>query len=102
DGIRDLIVTGVQTCALPIFETTTSSSHAASQSGSQDGLWKLSKPRVAGFSVKVIEWQPFAATRRTSAAARSMSHRGVMAIGMKQIGRASCRERGWVAGGDVG
>src|SRR2546421_4141600 len=34
DGIRDLIVTGVQTCALPIFDC---SAHGAQMDGSGDG-----------------------------------------------------------------
>ena len=43
-------------------------SHSARHSGSQCSLWKLGYPIAAGFSEKVSERQPLAATRRTSAA----------------------------------
>src|SRR5205807_4965269 len=49
------------------MDRTTPSSHRARHSGSHAGSWKLGKPSVAGFSVKVNEWHPLAATRRTSA-----------------------------------
>ena len=41
---------------------------------------------MIGFSVKVIEWQPLAATRRTSAAHSSGSHSTGSAIGMNRPG----------------
>ena len=44
------------------------------------------RPSVAGFSVNVIEWQPFAATRRISAAHSSGSHSIGSAIGMNRPG----------------
>ena len=44
------------------------SSTRARHIGSQCSPWKLGRPSVAGFSVKVSEWQPFAATRRISSA----------------------------------
>src|ERR1700757_3713748 len=52
-------------------ETTTPSSQTAVHKGSQCSEWKLGYPSVAGFSVKVTEWQPLAATRRISVAANS-------------------------------
>src|SRR6516165_8672360 len=53
--------------------TTVSVSLHASHSGSHDPLWSDGKPSFAGFSVKAMAWLPFAAQRRTSAAARSAS-----------------------------
>ena len=59
---------------------------APSRAGPSAASWKLGKPSVAGFSVKVSEWQPLAATRRTSAAASSASQSAGSAIGMKRPG----------------
>src|SRR5207237_10692283 len=78
DGIRDSSVTGVQTCALPIF------------------------------SVLFWCWPPGPPARKlshlTSAAARSGTWcgSGRSTMPTNQIGRASCRERGEVAGGGGG
>src|SRR5206468_5458445 len=73
DGIRDLIVTGVQTCALPIFaEAFVAAAIAAPAS--------------------------IAAATKASASSLSLG-RIVTVTGLAQIGRASCRERG---GGSVG
>ena len=54
--------------------------------GSQWSEWKLGSPRVAGFSVKVSEWQPISDTRRISWAVSSGSHSIGMAIGMNRSG----------------
>ena len=70
------------------MDSTTPSSHNAVHSGSHAGSWKLGNPRFAGLSVKVNEWQPLAATRRTSAAASSGSHSTGRAMGMKRPGWA--------------
>jgi hypothetical protein len=61
-------------------------SHSARQSGFQYSLWKLGYPRAAGFSVNVSEWQPLAATRRTSLAQSSASQIAGSAIGMNRPG----------------
>src|SRR5580700_131428 len=57
------------------IDSTTCSSHSDVHRGSHEGSWKLGYPSAAGFSVKVREWQPLAATRRTSCAQSSGSHR---------------------------
>src|SRR2546427_1781529 len=44
DGIRDLTVTGVQTCALPISALATTRSTAPARSGR---LWSKSRPSAA-------------------------------------------------------
>src|SRR5207237_6901136 len=80
DGIRDSSVTGVQTCALPIFDI------------------KLSYGK---------EWRPENFTKQTygpvtvvRALAESLNL-ATVGVGMDEIGRASCRERGerWGGGG---
>src|SRR5256885_11755108 len=80
DGIRDYKVTGVQTCALPIFEgefgygevTLDSALHQAQLQNTHDVLMSLSDDSLL---------KPF----------RQMA--GQRAPGEDQIGRASCRER---------
>src|SRR2546428_13644599 len=80
DGIRDLIVTGVQTCALPICASNgTSSAHCRA-------------PGSAGST----------ATPRAGAARRSGSwrrSRRARAISSSGIGRAAGRGRGEISGG---
>src|SRR5688500_20129023 len=74
DGIRDYKVTGVQTCALPISSWTwmVPSAEMASEAPESKTAW----------------------ARRTDV--RRSSFSGLNGIGMVvQIGRASCRERGW-------
>src|SRR5437762_9394492 len=89
DGIRDTSVTGVQTCALPI-----------------------SRSRVGGMSVAdavgyacvtqailmvAPQWGPVgvAANVRSGQIAVDL----LRPVDLVQIGRASCREGGWLAGG---
>src|SRR5204863_4953180 len=96
DGIRDLYVTGVQTCALPILAEIGVVMLINALSGSV--LWTpstmyrfpdhgrplttacvgVTAPAADGFSAKSL--QPEAA-----------------APGVSEIGRASCRERGEIA-----
>src|SRR5438270_11703265 len=76
DGIRDLTVTGVQTCALPISV--------------------LRRRCPANRSARVLA--PGAAIEiehavRVGAGNRKLRH--------AEIGRASCRERVWISGGAV-
>src|SRR5690606_40529952 len=86
DGIRDFHVTGVQTCALPISHTSISSSPAP----------------MKGRMMLAYEFQA-ACGQVSSPRARA----AIMMFCMKapqsssapcpKIGRASCRERGYVA-----
>src|SRR5205823_8141288 len=83
DGIRDKLVTGVQTCALPISESFDSLFSAASKSES-----KLSATSGGNATVRVSRatWEPFGSrTYHLS----------------PEIGRASCRERVLMAVGGV-
>src|SRR5688572_31294087 len=80
DGIRDLTVTGVQTCALPISPPAAAPRHPPSAGARGPAHAPPPRPRAAP--------APPASPRR--AAGRSSppaSRRG------RQIGRASCRER---------
>src|SRR5256712_1818175 len=81
DGIRDLIVTGVQTCALPICRA-----FAASV-----GL----SARAALLRIEAAKARPdLSRARRAAASAYRRLGRNEEAMAeLKQIGRASCRER---------
>src|SRR5206468_6080081 len=94
DGIRDLIVTGVQTCALPISNSTPRSPRAA-------------LPAVAPCSRRVCRGTT-AGGRRVPAGNAARGERGVEFAArvlrrcvVLQIGRASCRGRVWSSVGGV-
>src|SRR5438552_6381847 len=77
DGIRDDLVTGVQTCALPIF--------ASSRALSNGVLWPISRQVASGPVLLAANWAI-----------------GTSTYGVRnpQIGRASCRERVEIRGVD--
>ena len=62
------------------------SSEHACHTGSQWSVCRLGSPSGTGFSGKVIAWQPFFATRRTSSPIACGSQIGGMASGMKRSG----------------
>ena len=70
------------------MQITVPSSAQAVQNGSQWLECKEGQPSFSGFSEKVTAWQPFLATRRTSAAASSGSQMAGMERGMKRPGSA--------------
>src|SRR5688500_20208784 len=70
DGIRDYKVTGVQTCALPICETVQLHVHER----------RCQPPLTVGASAAIVRGRPL--DLRDSS------------LVQRQIGRASCRERG--------
>src|SRR5439155_11695749 len=90
DGIRDGHVTGVQTCALPIYDVT------------------VITGRLGGNALEVDREAERAFGYRTVRLGRSlpMISNGSIArwsfgVGLKarlEIGRASCRERVWISG----
>src|SRR5690606_39761397 len=91
DGIRDFHVTGVQTCALPIF---------APQEGDEtlDAKGKLVAPALIDFGVFAIDKPAFrfggiarAALMPDQNPALDLPSRVSF---IAKIGRASCRERG--------
>src|SRR5690606_40772959 len=83
DGIRDFHVTGVQTCALPIYPASMRrrwKASAMAASSSLPGRGQSARPRA---SAQAASSAAFWAAARVS---KSWS---------EKIGRASCRERGW-------
>src|SRR5690606_39394105 len=91
DGIRDFHVTGVQTCALPIYRPSQTSRRATAEEGDRDRP-PHAPPEVPG--------APRCQASGTSRAEREFRRRDVL-YGDHEIGRASCRERG-VVQADVG
>src|SRR5207245_3973150 len=82
DGIRDATVTGVQTCALPIWKAR------PAPGASAEGRRRRACSRERGSSL------------RSSARARSLrGARTVAPVSPSEIGRASCRGRGEVVAG---
>src|SRR5207244_5182342 len=92
DGIRDDLVTGVQTCALPICD----SAQAYVRAGVVPGGWLAAR-------IEAIPGGDRGLAQGRSAQARffrGLFHDGrlVRKDGIHEIGRASCRERGEVEG----
>src|SRR5688500_19247491 len=89
DGIRDYKVTGVQTCALPIFTDT-----------------RLRRRQVLDRHVQVVDrvLEPVLSRTQLSAHVRHLGDRGVELLDrvLSEIGRASCRESVGRAGGGAG
>src|SRR5690349_24131917 len=95
DGIRDLYVTGVQTCALPISAGPAAAGRSASGRLAAD-------PRLVDLVVGAVppdagEGGVDLGRQRGVALAQTEA---VVLAGVEQIGRASCRER--VEGSAVG
>src|SRR2546429_3175825 len=80
DGIRDVAVTGVQTCALPIWR----------QEELDDA--DVGRNRVGVHGARVFRLDVAAEHRATSGVSRRASS-AERATGFSKIGRASCRER---------
>src|SRR5690349_24727326 len=98
DGIRDLYVTGVQTCALPISRTASYASTGSRAFVSADGrtTFVVAYPppdnEAFGNNTK--------AAKRAAAALAGDTIAGAP-VHVSEIGRASCRERGWMPVGGV-
>src|SRR2546430_15578425 len=73
DGIRDLTVTGVQTCALPISYRTRGTGGVANVRRRDSASYPCRTPAKTGSSAVAVDGAPIQYTRK--------------------IGRASCRER---------
>src|SRR5437763_16600422 len=76
DGIRDTSVTGVQTCALPIFALPTTLFSTTSQVATPCAFVSTIPAGALQLPLGVVDGSP--------------------AFAMRKIGRASCRERGWI------
>src|SRR5205823_8914701 len=86
DGIRDKLVTGVQTCALPISAAGTARSCTAGAVHRPDRRRHAAAPPPA---------RPVPAVQDLAVPAAVPAGPG----GLAEIGRASCRERGEGSGG---
>src|SRR5205823_10900107 len=94
DGIRDKLVTGVQTCALPIYEDPGSARGGGVSAGAATVGRALVSPRgnpapTVSLDSESREWLR---DLRAEGAAHSAAVERLHAL--LQIGRASCRERG--------
>src|SRR5206468_5132656 len=93
DGIRGLIVTGVQTCALPILDRLRFFRSYAARRGfdSADAHALARQTETATVESRADFWR----RRDTRAQARTLRTVEYTAPGAKayEIGRASCRER---------
>src|SRR5205823_10141183 len=96
DGIRDKLVTGVQTCALPIFTLLPGSEGSGLR-------WRVrADSNLIGVASRLPE--PFAKSESVPLPLRVELQAGAdtgqlrLALGerLREIGRASCRERGWL------
>src|SRR5258708_11300201 len=81
DGIRDDLVTGVQTCALPISTISCAEIDDIGIVGIERHVSALAR----------TGWEPV--SRRDLAVIGAAYNSGTSAILLSQIGRASCRER---------
>src|SRR5207245_3711011 len=91
DGIRYATVTGVQTCALPIFRRRL----APIRQGRQSGPPAHARVKVAGDDRGVEVILVMAKEEHVIAGVQPAGH--VVRPLVEQIGRASCREREWVS-----
>src|SRR5205809_6216051 len=82
DGIRDVAVTGVQTCALPIFDDARETA--------------ASRRRLGGRGPRLDEWD--VRGRRARERGEPPGARRAVAVWGREIGRASCRERVGLSG----
>src|SRR5690606_39824015 len=100
--IRDFHVTGVQTCALPIYQLLEI----------PEVIWNMDKPwliiplflkeNLYGFAVIGRPLAPLELNWENYDLMKIVAHQACsyFALSQAQIGRASCRERGEVLGGD--
>src|SRR5258708_10716365 len=102
DGIRDDLVTGVQTCALPIFAATALAAHDSPPSAVAAMWWmppnfsvKLSAAACHSLALPSEVITPVARTRMRESAARSCSFSTCTAP-------RRARWRGWRAGAGLG
>src|SRR5690606_40418365 len=90
DGIRDFHVTGVQTCALPIYAGGLRQLEQANHYSSGPSLRELLDEPPPSVAV-LRPWE--------QSIAHAPAHEGTRLSLQREIGRASCRERGECAWG---
>src|SRR5256886_14716686 len=86
DGIRDLTVTGVQTCALPISDVVIVDAELPDMAGGELCRLLRADPRGSSRTPLLLAFREHASRDQRTAALRG-------------IGRASCRGRGEISGG---
>src|SRR5206468_7424903 len=96
DGIRDLIVTGVQTCALPIC--CRPGMHPRRRDHEARRAELAGRPRHRTRFQLLLRSRPMALPRALCALAALPAL--LLACSPAEIGRASCRERAWHSVGD--
>src|SRR5205823_8180256 len=97
DGIRDKLVTGVQTCALPISELASEHPTWAFVNVNLRTYYAEGSKTLAFETVEQLGWQP---PDHVVVPVASGSQLTKIAKGFEEleIGRASCRERVWMSG----
>src|SRR5206468_5364002 len=96
DGIRDLIVTGVQTCALPISPGRRRRRASPAIPGGASPLvfpvagFPLGHPGDRGLEAAPAGLLPLRLSHPVDVVL-------LLRVAERQIGRASCRGRGWVS-----
>src|SRR5205823_8433886 len=98
DGIRDKLVTGVQTCALPIYPSAHSIQHAAAREPHAPHAIHAAASPPAPAVAACLPSYPRSPLESGAMPRPDMTAPEVAAD--SEIGRASCRERGWVWGGE--
>src|SRR5207253_4148828 len=90
DGIRDGHVTGVQTCALPIWMKRCISPESFTS-------WMTSRRYACSVQPKSLSWTPMTRAMTQLAIFEGITRLASSRLS-RQIGRASCRERGEISG----
>src|SRR5690606_39424392 len=99
DGIRDFHVTGVQTCALPIYLLTDIRACDLCQAALPHGVNPVLQIDPAA-RILIAAQAPGRKVHETNVPFNDASGERLRTwMGVSQIGRASCRERVWVAVG---
>src|SRR5687768_2356192 len=93
DGIRDVAVTGVQTCALPIYSNTGNNSDTLVVTNALMAGLPVINFETAATGLNALRQVTNSKSNVTENAAASLPLFGQPATSTK-IGRASCRERG--------
>src|SRR5204863_5606000 len=96
DGIRDLYVTGVQTCALPIYRRHRPCSKHPASTNTGPSLGRRRVLRAGSMAPVVMT----VASRPVLGGPACQSPSGTLSGNLSQIGRASCRESVESASGD--
>src|SRR5207244_7497866 len=97
DGIRDDLVTGVQTCALPIYLLAPAAAGLGAEVVERGRPCDLAEPGPGARPMRVVAL-PEPACLLERVGGQILGGRPI-AGQVDEIGRASCRERGWVEGG---